>query len=343
MAASALRPSVQPVPVRPPRRGLWFGVAAVVLVIAAAGGGAAWSWRSRPPAEIVMTLTARGATPASADLHRAADVLLHRLTAAGYPRARVAVTGDRTLVATVAGTADVDGLRLLAQPGRLSLRPVVAGPTIPHTETSGGPSAAPVPPAVLAKLGAAYPAAQALTDPGQVRPDALPALAAFGALTPGEVATLPAAVQYAVPTITCDQLNGRAPGALDDPAARVVACERTGTAAKYLLDPAAVTATDVTGADVELQAVPGWTVTISFTPAGQARWTALTRAAIAYTPSNAFAVVVDNEVIAAPTVQAVITGAAAVSGAEIDRDAAVRLAALLRYGPLPLTFAVTTR
>jgi preprotein translocase subunit SecD len=339
-APPAVRPSVEPVPVRPRRRGLWAGIAAAVLVVAASGGGAAWTWRGRPPADLVVTLAARGATPpAPPDLHRAADLLLRRLTAAGYQHPRVSVTGDRTLTVTVAGTGE--GLKLLAQPGRLSLRAVVAGPTIPHTEVSAAPADTAVPPAVLAKLGAAYPAARGLTDPGQVGPAALVALAPFGALTPDEVATLPVALQYAVPTITCDQLNGRPPGAVDDPAVRVVACERTGTAAKYLLDPAAVTAADVTGADVELQAASGWTVTISFTPAGQARWTALTRTAVTYTPSNAVAVVVDNEVIAAPTVQAVITGDAAVSGAEIDRDAAVRLAALLRYGPLPVAFTVT--
>jgi preprotein translocase subunit SecD len=149
-------------------------------------------------------------------------------------------------------------------------------------------------------------------------------------------------MQYAVPTITCAQLNGRAPGAVDDPAARVVACERTGTEAKYLLDPAAVTASEVAGANVELQAVSGWTVTVRFTPAGQARWTALTRAAMQNTPSNQIAIVVDNQVISAPTVQAVSTGDAAISGAEIDREAARRLAAQLRSGPLPVTFAVAS-
>ena len=128
-APPAVRPSVEPVPVRPRPRRLWVGIAAAVLVVAA-GGGAAWVRRSRPPAQSVVTLTARDGTLPPDDLRKAAGVLLHRLTAAGYPRAKVSVTGD-ALVVTVGGTADIDGLRLLAQPGRLSLRAVVAAPTVP--------------------------------------------------------------------------------------------------------------------------------------------------------------------------------------------------------------------
>src|SRR5437764_599225 len=99
------------------------------------------------------------------------------------------------------------------------------------------PSDAPVPAAVVARLGPAYQAARGLTDPGEVEPGTLAALAPFGALTPEQVATLPAAMQYAVPTVSCAQLNARPPG--DDPGAALVACEHTGTVTKYLLDPAA--------------------------------------------------------------------------------------------------------
>jgi preprotein translocase subunit SecD len=263
-------------------------------------------------------------------------VLLGRLKAAGYPRPRVTVADDRSIVVQVGSGADVDGLKQLARPGRLSFRAVVAGPAAPHlSAASSGPDA---PAALVTKLGPAYAVAQKLSDPGQVTPDQLAVLAPFGRLTPDEVAALPPTMQYAVPTVTCAQLNSRAPGAVDDRTARVVACERTGTQTKYLLDPATVTAKDVAGAVVELQAASGWTVTIRFTGAGQLQWTALTRAAVDGNPSNQVAIVVDNQVITAPTVQAVITGPAQISGAEIDRGAADRLAAQLRSGPLPVTF-----
>jgi len=358
-----VRPAVQPGSARSRRPWLWLGIGLAVTVVLAGvvTAGVLVATRSRSSrADLVMTLRAQtsdGAAPPSAALRAAAGILLDRLSAAGYDQPRVQVTDDRTVVATVRG-GDPDGLRLLAGPGRLSFRAVVAGPAVPHAEPvpsgTGAPASPPasptpaasgapggVPAAVVAKLGAAYPAAQGLTDPGQVAPDRLGVLAPFGMLTPDEVATLPPAMQYAVPTITCDQLNARPAGAVDDPAVRVVACERTGTQAKYLLDPARVTAADVAGANVELQAASGWTVTVTFTAAGQPRWTALTESAVAGSPSNQVAIVVDNEVITAPTVQAVLTGDATISGAAIDQDAARQLAAQLRSGPLPVTFTVT--
>jgi preprotein translocase subunit SecD len=336
----AVRPAVEAPPARSGKLWLWLGAGALAVVLVAAGVVTAVTThrRATPRGDVVMTLEARTEPPADA-LRKAAEVLIARLTGAGYDHPRVTVTGTRSLSVAVGAGGDAQGLRLLAQPGRLSFRAVIAGPTTPYATTVG--KGGDVPEAVKAKLGDAYPAAQRLTDPGQVDPAQLAALAPFGRLTPDEVATLPATMQYAVPAITCAQLNGRAPGTIDDPAATVVACERTGDQSKYLLDVAKVTAADVAGAHVELQAAPGWTVTISFTGQGQPKWTALTQAAMTSNPSNQVAIVVDNQVISAPTIQAVITGDAAISGAEIDRTAAARLAALLRSGPLPVTFTVT--
>jgi preprotein translocase subunit SecD len=333
----AVRPAVEAPPARPRSLWLWLGAGALAVILVAAGGTAAvLRSHNTPRGDVVMTLEARTEPPADA-LRKAAEVLIARLTGAGYDHPRVTVTSTRTLSVAVGAGSDPAGLRLLAQPGRLSFRAVIAGPTTPHAAPAPAGSA---PAAIQAKLGDAYQAAQRLTDPGQVDPTQLTALAPFGRLTPDEVATLPATMQYAVPAITCAQLNGRAPGTVDDPAATVVACERTGDQSKYLLDVAKVTAADVAGAHVELQAAPGWTVTISFTKDGQPKWTALTQAAMGSNPSNQVAIVVDNQVISAPTIQAVITGDAAISGAEIDRAAAARLAALLRSGPLPVTFTV---
>jgi preprotein translocase subunit SecD len=334
----AVRPAVEAPPARSRKLWLWLGAGALAVVLVAAGATAlALKTRATPHGDVVMTLEARTEPPADA-LRKAAEVLIARLTGAGYDHPRVTVTGTRTLSVAVGAGADAAGLRLLAQPGRLSFRAVLAGPTTPYATRVG--NGGDVPEAVRAKLGPAYQAAQRLTDPGQVDAALLATLAPFGALTPDEVATLPATMQYAVPAITCAQLNGRPPGTIDDPAATVVACERTGDQSKYLLDAAKVTAADVAGAHVELQAAPGWTVTISFTGQGQPKWTALTQAAMANNPSNQVAIVVDNQVISAPTIQAVITGDAAISGAEIDRAAAARLAALLRSGALPVTFTV---
>jgi preprotein translocase subunit SecD len=331
----AVRPAVEDVPARSTRLSVWVGVLAVLLG-GAVTAGIVLRARASPRGPVVMTLEARTA----GDLPKAAGMLRARLAGAGYDHPRVTVTGDRAISVSVGAGADADGLRLLAQPGRLSFRAVVAGPATPYLSASAPAGTPSVPAAVVAKLGTAYPAARAIADPGQVDPALLATLAAFGTLTPEEVATLPGAMQYAVPAITCAQLDGRPAGAIDDPAATVTACERTSDRNRYLLAPATVTAADVAGAHVELRAVPGWTVTISFTATGQPKWTALTRAAVGHQPSNQVAIVLDNQVLSAPAIQEVLPGDAVISGG-LGRDTAARLAALLRSGPLPVAFTVT--
>src|SRR5436305_1533031 len=96
----AIRPAIE-VPAVPARRP-WPRVGLVALVVAAlvAAGTLVWS-RTRPRADLVMTLAA----PPGADLHRAADLLRDRLSAAGYGHPRVSVR-DRQLIAAVAAGAD---------------------------------------------------------------------------------------------------------------------------------------------------------------------------------------------------------------------------------------------
>ncbi|MGH2599126.1 MAG: protein translocase subunit SecD [Dehalococcoidia bacterium] len=172
-------------------------------------------------------------------------------------------------------------------------------------------------------------------DPKQIAENeqAMTALAVFGDLTPEEVAVLPVQVQYNVPTITCEQLNKRPPGSIVDPKAQVVACDTDG-GAKYLMDKARVLGTDVNKADYGLDPQTSqWKVTLSFRGSGQDKWTQLT----ADTVQKRVAVVLDNEVVSAPTIQQKISGDAEITG-DFSRKEAETLAAQLRYGALPLTF-----
>ena len=176
-------------------------------------------------------------------------------------------------------------------------------------------------------------------DPKQIaeNPQAMSALAVFAKLTGEEVAVLPAQVLYNVPTITCKQLNSRPPASIRDPKAQVVACDTDG-GAKYLMDKASVLGTDVSKADYGLDPQTSqWKVTLSFNGAGQERWTELT----GRTVQKRVAVVLDNEVVSAPTIQAKIAGDAEITG-DFSRQEAEELAAQLRYGSLPLTFKKET-
>lgn len=114
-------------------------------------------------------------------------------------------------------------------------------------------------------------------------------------------------------------------------AAELTACSRDGSE-QYRLGLAEVVGSDVKGAVAQQdQQLHQWQVLISFTKTGQRRFTDLTTQLI----SKRLAIVLDGEVIAAPTIQAQIDGAAQVTGS-FTADSAQALAALLRYGALPV-------
>jgi preprotein translocase subunit SecD len=178
---------------------------------------------------------------------------------------------------------------------------------------------------------------EGIKDPKDVaeQPQAMAFLAPFGKLPPEQVAVLPPQVQFKVPTITCKQLNGRPPASIVDAGSEAVACDAEG-GAKYLLAKSKVLGTDVDEADFTFDPQRSqWIVTLSFNSDGQNRWTNLT----AETKDKQVAVVLDNEVVSAPTIQERIAGDAEITGS-FTRTEAQNLAAQLRYGALPLTFAV---
>lgn len=176
-----------------------------------------------------------------------------------------------------------------------------------------------------------------IKDPKEIaeQPEAMKVLAPFGKLPGEQVAVLPAEVQFKVPTITCKQLNERPPASIVDAGSQVVACDTEG-GAKYLLAKSKVLGTDVDKADFTFDPQRSqWIVTLSFNSEGQNRWTNLTTE----TKDKQVAVVLDNEVVSAPTIQERIAGDAEITGS-FTRNEAQNLAAQLRYGALPLTFKV---
>ena len=340
-------------PTAPPSRRtyLWFGlVVALVLVLvagAAVTAGLLLHRRSGPRSgDLVMTLSAvtgSGQSPAPDDLRRARQVLLDRLDAAEYQRPHVDVVGAVGLSVRVGRGSDPDALRRLVAPGRLGFRMVLATGTGKVTAPPGGGLSTSTDTTALArvrvKLGTAYETAVAVAR-GEVDP-ADPATAAklapFGSLSGAEVAVLPPELQYAVPTVTCGQLDQRPAGAVDGTSGRIGACDDQHE--KYYLDVPKTTADDVRGARAGLDQSGDWSVTISFTDAGQKRWTDLTREAVAKGTDTQVAIVMDNLLLSAPTIQQVITGDAQIAGG-LDATAARTLAAQLTTGPLPVNLKV---
>lgn len=204
--------------------------------------------------------------------------------------------------------------------------------------------------AVEQKVGAAaWQAASGLQAPADLSAD--PSLGdklkPFSTLSPQEVAVLPAQMQFNVPTIGCAQLDKRPPASISDPKQQVVSCE--DGASKYLLDQAKVLGTDVDDANAVLDQTNAWVVSLDFTGDGQGKWTALTReaftnegqacdaTALGQDGKCRVAVVLDNEIVSSPEIQAVLTGNSQITGNFTQKDASA-LASQLRYGALPVTF-----
>ncbi|MFF3857290.1 protein translocase subunit SecD [Micromonospora sp. NPDC002575] len=204
--------------------------------------------------------------------------------------------------------------------------------------------------AVEQKVGAAaWQAASGLQAPADLTAD--PSLAdklkPFGALSPREVAVLPAEMQFNVPTITCAQLDQRPPASIKDEKQKAVACE--DGVQKYLLDVAKVLGTDVGDANAVLDQTSSWVVSLDFKGGGQEKWTNLTReafnnegqacdqTALGQDGKCRVAVVLDNKVVSSPEIQGVLTGDSQITGS-FDNKTANALAGQLRYGALPVTF-----
>src|SRR6266516_1578536 len=230
------------------------------------------------------------------------------------------------------------------QPARLALHPARLEMVL---RTAGVPPDGALPSAVdllrkrLTAAGYRDPSA-AVTGPGTVTvqagtddADGLRGLAAPGRLSGHPVLAGP----VAVPVSACAP---RVDAAGDTP---LVACAPDG---QYQLAPAAIRAADVAVVSANLDARVGWSARVRFTPAGQVRWTALIAAGPDHPVYRQIAVVVDGRVMAAPRFDHVATGDTATTGDALiapygmNQAGAVRLAALLGHGPLPVVFTVSS-
>lgn len=253
--------------------------------------------------------------------------------------------------AKASGTGGGTGTPLDATPSPAAAAASAAPGTGASAAPSASASASPAPisaslekrrEAVIAKLGPAYQAAQSIQSPDQVDPQTLAALKPFSTLSPDEVAALPTDIQYNVPTITCTQLNARQPGSISDPKQQVVACgSENGAPTKYKLDVAKVLGEDVKNATYTNSPTQGWVVNLSFK--NQDKWTNLSKEVYgdgtADKSQREVAIVLDNQVVSAPSIEGVMTGDATIYGSFTQQEV-VTLAQQLKYGSLPLAFQI---
>ncbi|MET9771663.1 protein translocase subunit SecD [Streptomyces sp. NPDC006415] len=132
------------------------------------------------------------------------------------------------------------------------------------------------------------------------------------------------------------------------PTDSIVACGSNvpGSYEKYILGPAEVSGSDVDDAKGAIDQQSGqWIVSMEFTSAGAKKFQTITsRLSQQQPPMNQFAIVLDGEVVSAPSVRTALSKNAQISGS-FDQQSAEDLGNILSYGALPLTFkevSVTT-
>jgi hypothetical protein len=293
-----------------------IGIPAVAVLIVLVIVVPQWPRIGLSPADRPVTLTFRVTSSADASaLERTRVVLERRASALGLRYPHASILDDHTLVLETTRPRDEATLAALYAPGRFEARLVLKTfsmqfqvPTsLPQQPSPGAPAS--TLDGVIAKLGNAYQAALAVK---QADPADYSLLQAFRWLTPEEVSLLPATVQFNVPSISCEQLNGRK-GFV--PAANAVITVCASDVDKMLLDPAILTGPDIAYTEVVPQLDRGYGLSVRFTPSSNPRWTAMTRSAASgegcdpgQGPQCRIAFLIDSRVISYPTIREPIAG-----------------------------------
>ncbi|MFJ4187959.1 protein translocase subunit SecD [Kitasatospora sp. NPDC089509] len=156
--------------------------------------------------------------------------------------------------------------------------------------------------------------------------------------------TVPPELQKAFADLDCTKPDVRSAQTGADDKAMVACSQKPGQGGYYeklALGPVAVKGSDVSKAQpgLDTQTGGGWQVQLQFNGAGTDAFTKVTTMLASQTsPSNQFAIVLDNQVVSHPQVTNVIPGGSAVITGQFTQPEAQDLSNVLSYGALPLEF-----
>ncbi|MFD3356966.1 protein translocase subunit SecD [Streptomyces fradiae] len=312
------------------------------------------------------------------NMDTAIGIIERRVNGLGVQEAEVQKQGTENIIVNIPkGTDEEQARQQVGTTAQLYFRPVmqiaVSEPAEPQPSASGSPSAAPSagaspkPSAPAAdggegeKATAPSPSAttqgRALTDGLREAPSPGPSGAPSAApspslpapaLPPSTDPTADAGLQGRFAALNCADPKQRASIKGAKPTEPTVACGMNGGVwEKYLLGAADVDGKDVDDAAGVLDPERGiWKVQLEFNDKGAKKFTEITgRLASQSPPMNQFAIVLDGEVVSAPSVSSAIPGGRAEITGSFDQKSAQDLGNMLSYGALPLTFeeqSVTT-
>ncbi|MGA5196875.1 protein translocase subunit SecD [Streptomyces exfoliatus] len=352
-------------------------LALILIAMVALTGGMFWSGHTTPRLGIDLaggtsiTLKAK-AEPGQesavneTNMNTAVGIIERRVNGLGVSEAEVQTQGRENIIVNIPrGTNEKQAREQVGTTAQLYFRPVLAVAAAapqpaPTASSSGSPSASPKPSSSASGATAgeksATPTATASTQ-GRALTEALkapsptPTGSASSSTTPKATGTpqatpkpdaAQAALEQKFATLNClDPKQRSAAGQGVKPAEPTVACgeDAPNVWSKYLLGPAAVDGKDVDDAKGALDPQRGmWIVNMEFTDAGSKKFQAITSKLASQTdPQNRFAIVLDGEVVSAPSVRTTLSASAEISG-NFNQQSAQDLGNILSYGALPLTF-----
>ncbi|MFJ5831095.1 protein translocase subunit SecD [Streptomyces sp. NPDC093089] len=349
-------------------------LAIILIAMVALTGGMFWSGHTTPRLGIDLAGGTSITLKAKADpgqesavnetnMNTAVGIIERRVNGLGVSEAEVQTQGRENIIVNIPrGTNEKQAREQVGTTAQLYFRPVLAvtngaPQAAPSATPSGSPSAKPSASATGATAGekkSATPTATASTQ-GRALTEALkapsPTPTTSASAKPSATGTpqatpkpdpATAALEQKFTALNClDPKQRTAAGQRVKPTEPTVACgeDAPGVWSKYLLGPAEVSGRDVDDAKGVLDQQRGmWIVTMDFTDAGSKKFQAITSKLSAQTdPQNRFAIVLDGEVVSAPSVRQTLSASAEISG-NFTQQTAQDLGNILSYGALPLTF-----
>lgn len=318
-----------------------------------------------------ITLTARNTTGkgsvSSTSLEQARTIIEQRVNGLGVGESEVTTAGGNQIIVSAPNVQRDELIQQVGQTAELRFRAVYdEQQTTPQPKASDSPSAGDPSssPSADASAGAGSSAgtssspsasstdkpkgngrpAPALPTEPPVPPKPRPSVEGKGTPVDKAIDWQPSAKDKTdFTSFTCPRDDKYYPDVSDQP---LFACNEDGTV-KYLLGPMLIAGTDVTDASATTGGqgtAGGWQVNLSFNSKGSKQFEADTGALAKRTqPQNAFAVVLDGEVVSSASVSyAIAGGSAMISGQGINQDSARQLANVLQYGSLPLAFEISS-
>ncbi len=292
------------------------------------GGHAAWKPRLgldlQGGTRITLEAESASGTVSSANLAQARDIIDQRVNATGVSEAEVTTQGGNQIIIEIPGKSRGDIVDQVGRTAQMQFRLVwQAG----ITATGAAPD-----PAATEQTQVAVDA----VDWSALSLDQLIAAESQGiqSLPPEYVAAV-TALQQQAQSFVCEPDQLAVDDASDKP---IVTCDPK-TKEIVVLSPAVIEGSHVTDSSAGMpQGTVEWVVNIELDGEGGDIFDAVTEA---LSPTQGrFAVVLDGEVLTAPQSNAHITNGKAQISGSFTQKSAVDLANQLKYGALPLTFAV---